>query len=173
MTASEYFFKKMLFLWYEINIKSSISWKFEVDEPRGYRNTRSASPWCLPLVGISLRLWKSTKLIFFWGLRALRLQNYKGEALGGGRSCISVTSRLIKIKFSGNATFYIYFISQISIFLKYIHIFQKYVLTYVGSAQKNGTTSVNHLIWRVFFAGCIYLTLFKDLKVFFFFCFFF
>ena len=111
-------------------------------------------------------------MIFFWGLRALRLQNYKGEALGGGRSCISVTSRLIKIKFSGNATFYIYFISQISIFLKYIHIFQKYVLTYVGSAQKNGTTSVNHLIWRVFFAGCIYLTLFKDLKVFFFLFFF-
>ncbi len=50
MTASEYFFKQMPFLWYEINIKSSISWKFKVDEPRGYRNTRSASPWCLPLV---------------------------------------------------------------------------------------------------------------------------
>jgi len=135
MTASEYFFKRKSLLLYEINIKSSIFWKFEVYEPK-------------------------------------RLQNYKGEALGGGRSCISVTSRLIKIKFSGNATFYIYFISQISIFLKYIHIFQKYVLTYVGSAQKNGTTSVNHLIWRVFFAGCIYLTLFKDLKVFFFLFFF-
>ena len=40
MTASEYFFKKMLVLWYEINIKSSISWKFEVDEPRGYRITK-------------------------------------------------------------------------------------------------------------------------------------
>ena len=40
MTASEYFFKKMLFLWYEINIKSSISWKFEVDEPQGYRITK-------------------------------------------------------------------------------------------------------------------------------------
>ena len=27
--ASEYFFKKMPFLWCEINLKSSISWKFE------------------------------------------------------------------------------------------------------------------------------------------------
>ena len=44
------FSKKNPFLWYEINIKSSISRKFQVDKPRGYRNTRSASPWCLPLV---------------------------------------------------------------------------------------------------------------------------
>ena len=40
MTASEYFFIKMPFLWYEINIKSNISCKFEVDEPQGYRITR-------------------------------------------------------------------------------------------------------------------------------------
>ena len=37
-------FQKNTYLWYEINIKSSISWKFDFDEPRGYRNTRSASP---------------------------------------------------------------------------------------------------------------------------------
>ena len=48
----------------------------------------------------------------------LQKWNYKGEASGGGRSCFSVTSRLIILKFSGNATFYIYFISQKRYFLE-------------------------------------------------------
>ena len=44
---------------------------------------------------------------------------YKGEAPAGGRSCISVTSRLINLKLSGNATFlYLFHFTEKDFFFK-------------------------------------------------------
>jgi hypothetical protein len=57
-------------------------------------------------------------MAFALGLQSSR-GRHQGKASGGDRSCISVTSRLIILKFSGNATFYIYLISQ------KIYVFEK------------------------------------------------
>ena len=58
------------------------------------------------------------RFLKIWGWSASRLQKYKICLPLVPPPCNSVTSRLINLKFSGNATFYIYFISQKRIFFE-------------------------------------------------------